>query len=62
MIVGEGMRQKIGTMSKAATAFAENNINIDMINQGSSEVSVMFGISADKEELAVKALYQAFFE
>lgn len=62
MIVGEGMRQKIGTMSKAATAFAENNINIDMINQGASEVSVMFGISAAQEKLAVKALYQAFFE
>lgn len=62
MIVGEGMQQKIGTMSKAATAFAENNINIDMINQGASEVSVMFGIAAAQEELAVKALYHAFFE
>lgn len=62
MIVGEGMRRKIGTMSKAATAFAESNINIDMINQGASEVSVMFGIAADQEEKAIQALYKAFFE
>jgi aspartate kinase len=62
MIVGEGMCRKIGTMAKVATAFAENQINIDMVNQGASEVSVMYGISADKEELAIKALYHAFFE
>lgn len=62
MIVGEGMCRKIGTMSKVATAFAENKINIDMVNQGASEVSVMYGISADKEKLAIKALYHAFFE
>lgn len=62
MIVGEGMRRKIGTMSKAATAFAESNINIDMINQGASEVSVMFGIAADQEDKAIQALYKAFFE
>ena len=62
MIVGEGMRQKIGTMSKAATAFAESKINIDMINQGASEVSVMFGIGAEQEDLAIQSLYQAFFE
>ncbi|WP_407371031.1 aspartate kinase [Carnobacterium sp.] len=61
MIVGEGMREKMFTMSKAATAFSENNINIDMINQGASEVSVMFGIQAKHEDLAVKALYEAFF-
>lgn len=62
MIVGEGMRRKIGTMSKAATAFAESNINIDMINQGASEVSVMFGIAADQEDKAIQALYKEFFE
>lgn len=61
MIVGEGMREKMFTMSKAATAFSENTINIDMINQGASEVSVMFGIQAKHEDLAVKALYEAFF-
>lgn len=61
MIVGEGMREKMYTMYKAATAFSENNINIDMINQGASEVSVMFGIQAKHEDLAIKALYEAFF-
>ncbi|WP_173916199.1 aspartate kinase [Halobacillus sp. Marseille-Q1614] len=61
MIVGEGMNEAVGIASKAATAFRDANINIDMINQGSSEVSMMFGInSADLEE-AVRSLYRAFF-
>ena len=62
MIVGEGMRQNSGTMSKAATALTRNHINIEMVNQGASEVSFMFGISANQEEQAIKALYHAFFE
>lgn len=62
MIVGEGMREKVGTMAKAAEAFSKHNINIEMINQGASEVSVMFGIHESQEKAAVKALYEAFFE
>ena len=36
-------------------------MNIQMISQGSSEVSIMFVVSKDQEEKAIKALYQAFF-
>ncbi|MGX7420176.1 aspartate kinase [Carnobacterium gallinarum] len=61
MVVGEDMRCNIGTMSKASEALAKNNINIEMINQGSSEVSMMFGVSEADEEKALKALYEAFF-
>jgi aspartate kinase len=32
-----------------------------MINQGSSEVSMMFGVKAADEKKAVQALYQEFF-
>ena len=32
-----------------------------MINQGSSEVSMMFGVSEADEEKALTALYEAFF-
>ncbi|MCD5323502.1 MULTISPECIES: aspartate kinase [Pontibacillus] len=62
MIVGEGMDSTIGVSSKAAQAFASASVNIEMINQGSSEVSMMFGIKADRLEDAVRSLYQAFFE
>lgn len=61
MIVGVGMRQTVGTMSRAATALANKGINILMINQGSSEVSMMFGIKESDEKKAVQALYEEFF-
>ncbi len=47
MVVGEGMRRSVGTTARAAKALAEADINIDMINQGSSEVSMMFGVRTD---------------
>lgn len=62
MVVGEDMRRNVGTMSKASAALSKNNINIEMINQGSSEVSMMFGVSEANEEKALKALYEAFFK
>lgn len=61
MIVGEGMRQSVGTTAKATVALAAAQINLDMINQGSSEVSMMFGVKAEDADRAVIALYHAFF-
>lgn len=61
MIVGEGMRHTIGLASKATKAFATANVNIEMINQGSSEVSMMFGIKQTDEKKAIQALYNEFF-
>lgn len=62
MLVGEGMRNQIGTMATAAQALKDQHINIDMVNQGASENSVMFGIHKKDEDKAVAALYQAFFD
>lgn len=61
MIVGEGMKKSIGISAKATMALARANVNIDMINQGSSEVSMVFGIKADDAERAVRELYQDLF-
>ncbi|MGI8385037.1 aspartate kinase [Robertmurraya sp. P23] len=61
MIVGEGMRQNVGTTARAAKALADAGVNIEMINQGSSEVSMMFGVKEADEKHAVKALYNKFF-
>ncbi|SEO29970.1 aspartate kinase [Amphibacillus marinus] len=61
MIVGEEMHSHIGTAAKATQAFADAKVNIEMINQGSSEVSVMFGIKEEGVERAVRSLYNAFF-
>jgi aspartate kinase len=61
MIVGLGMRQSVGTTARAATALARHSINIEQINHGSSEVSIMFGIKQKDEKRAVSALYHEFF-
>ncbi|TDL83060.1 aspartate kinase [Peribacillus frigoritolerans] len=61
MMVGEGMRHNIGTAARASKALAEAGVNIEMINQGSSEVSMMFGVKESQEKKAVQALYEEFF-
>ncbi|MBI5975229.1 aspartate kinase [Staphylococcus canis] len=61
MVVGEGMSAAIGTANKVTSALAEANINLKMINQGSSEISMMFGISNADAQKAVKACYQNFY-
>lgn len=61
MIVGEGMKQSIGVAARATKAFKTANVNLDMINQGSSEVSMMFGVNAADVSRAVSALYKEFF-
>ncbi|MBT2734192.1 aspartate kinase [Bacillus sp. ISL-7] len=61
MVVGEGMRHNVGTMARASKALAKARINIEMINQGSSEVSMMFGVKVVDEKRAVHALYEEFF-
>ncbi|RSK29251.1 aspartate kinase [Bacillus sp. HMF5848] len=61
MVVGEGMTSTIGIASKATTAFMKANVNIDMINQGSSEVSMMFGVKECDLNNAVQALYNVYF-
>lgn len=61
MIVGEGMLRTVGVSCRATNALAKAGVNIEMINQGSSEVSMMFGIKAVDNVKAVRALYAEFF-
>lgn len=62
MIVGEGMRYHIGIASKATAALARAGVNIEMMNQGSSEISMMFGVKDKDRVEAVRSLYKAFFD
>lgn len=61
MVVGEGMTHKIGIAAHATEAFRRANVNIEMINQGSSEVSMMFGVKEASLTRAVQSLYHVFF-
>jgi len=62
MIVGEGMRYAVGMAARATAAFARAGVNIEMMNQGSSEISMMFGVKAVDLPKAVQSLYKAFFK
>ncbi|MCM3005300.1 aspartate kinase [Priestia koreensis] len=61
MVVGEGMNSTVGVAAKATNAFARAGVNIEMINQGSSEVSMMFGVKSASHDKAVRALYEVYF-
>ena len=61
MIVGEGMNRAIGTAASATNALSKNKINLNMINQGSSEISMMFGIDEHYSDIAVQAIYDEYF-
>ena len=61
VIVGEGMRRNKGLAARAASAISRTGANIEMINQGSSEVSLVFGVLQEYEEQCLRALYEEFF-
>lgn len=61
VIVGEGMRNNTGLAARAATAISRTGANIEMINQGSSEVSLVFGVLQEFENQILQALYGEFF-
>lgn len=61
-VVGEGMRSITGLANKATEGLAENNINIRMINQGASELSMFFAIQIKDSKKAIKSIYSKYFE
>lgn len=61
MVVGEGMQRTIGIACRITGALAKSNVNIEIINQGSTEVSIMFGVKSGDLDKAIKAIYDEFF-
>lgn len=59
-IVGKGMVKRKGTSAKVFSALAKENINVRMINQGSSELNIIIGIEEEDFEKAIKAIYEEF--
>ena len=59
MIVGAAMARTVGVTARAASALAKAGVNLEVINQGASEISVMFGV---REEFcdAIRELYKSF--
>jgi len=61
MIVGEAMAHTVGVTSRAATCLSKAGINLEIIDQGASEISVIFGVREEYCNYAVKELYKEFF-
>ena len=58
--VGRGMAKQRGTAAKIFTALSNAEINIRMIDQGSSEMNILVGIENDNFEKGISAIYNAF--
>ena len=59
--VGYGMASNIGTSAKLFRALSDAEINVRMIDQGSSELNIIVGIDNADYEKCVRAIYHAFF-
>ena len=59
-VVGRGMVKAKGTAARVFNAISSAGINIRMIDQGSSEISIIVGIDERDFELALNAIYSEF--
>lgn len=59
-VVGRGMRAKKGTATRVFAALSHADINIRMIDQGSSELNIIVGIDEKDFEKAIKVIYDMF--
>ena len=58
--VGRGMVRQKGTAARLFSALARADINIRMIDQGSSELNIIVGVDIEEFEKAVHAIYEEF--
>lgn len=59
-VVGRGMKSMRGTAGRIFSALAHANVNVKMIDQGSSELNIIIGVSNQDFEVALKAIYDIF--
>ncbi len=61
VLVGAAMAQTVGVMARCANALGRAGINIELLVQGASEISIVFGIKQEYSKYAIKELYKEFF-
>ena len=59
-VVGRGMKSTRGTAGRIFSALAHANVNVKMIDQGSSELNIIIGVADSDFETAIKAIYDIF--
>lgn len=58
--VGKGMDRTKGISSKVFSGLAKGDVNIRMINQGSSEINITVGVENNDFEKGLRSIYRAF--
>lgn len=59
-VVGRGMKSQRGTAARIFAALAHAKVNVKMIDQGSSELNVIVGVTNEDFETSIKAVYDIF--
>lgn len=59
-VVGRGMKSARGTAGRIFSALAHARVNVKMIDQGSSELNIIIGVSDGDFENAIRAIYNMF--
>ena len=59
-VVGRGMKSTRGTAGRIFSALAHSNVNVKMIDQGSSELNIIIGVANEDFDTAIKAIYDIF--
>lgn len=57
-VVGRGMVSTKGTAARVCKALADANVNIRMIDQGSSELNIIVGVEEADYEAAIRGIYR----
>ncbi len=61
-VVGRGMVKNVGTSARVFKAIADAGINVNMIDQGSSELNIIVGVENKDCNECICALYNEFFK
>ena len=61
-VVGRGMVNTEGTAARVFTALAKENVNIRMIDQGSSEINIIVAVEEKNYEKTIKTIYNEFIK
>ena len=59
-VVGRNMRRTKGTAARIFDAISASDVNIRMIDQGSSEINIIVGVDEQDFEEALRAIYAEF--
>ncbi len=59
--VGHGMAKNVGTSARLFKALSDAGINVNMIDQGSSELNIIVGVENDDCAECIRAIYNEFF-